>query len=152
VQLFLPYFNEACILASAVAMALGWFQIRRRRVEAHRRLMLTGVVLAALFFVTYVAKTLLIGDTAFGGPERWRLPYQVFLQVHSVLATVAAILGIITLRAAYRENFSLHRRIGPWTASIWFITAASGLVVFLLLYIIFPPGPTTDLFRAWIGH
>ncbi|SFU87089.1 DUF420 domain-containing protein [Alicyclobacillus macrosporangiidus] len=151
-QLFLPYFNEACILASAVAMALGWFQIRRRRVEAHRRLMLTGVVLAALFFVTYVAKTLLIGDTAFGGPERWRLPYQVFLQVHSVLATVAAILGIITLRAAYRENFSLHRRIGPWTASIWFITAASGLVVFLLLYIIFPPGPTTDLFRAWIGH
>ncbi|WP_029422723.1 DUF420 domain-containing protein [Alicyclobacillus macrosporangiidus] len=151
-QLFLPYFNEACILASAVAMALGWFQIRRRRVEAHRRLMLAGVVLAALFFVTYVAKTILIGDTAFGGPERWRLPYQVFLQVHSVLATVAAILGIITLRAAFRENFSFHRRIGPWTASIWFITAASGLMVFLLLYIIFPPGPTTDLFRAWIGH
>ncbi|MCL6516261.1 DUF420 domain-containing protein [Alicyclobacillus sp.] len=151
-QLFLASLDELCILASAVVMAVGWHQIRHRRVESHRRLMLAGAVLAVLFFVTYVLKTIVVGDTSFGGPAAWRLPYQVFLQIHSVLATIAAILGILTLRAAYRERFSAHRRLGPWTLVLWFITAASGLVVFLLLYIIFPPGPTKNLFHVWTGH
>jgi putative membrane protein len=151
-ELALPYINEAFILLSALSMAIGWVQIRRRHVEAHKRLMILGSVLAAAFFVTYVLKTVLYGSTQFGGPGSLKLPYQVFLQIHSVLATVAAILGIVTLRWAYKAKFAQHRKIGPWTATIWFITAFSGLCVFLLLYIVYPPGPTTNVFHAWLGH
>ncbi|GGJ03649.1 hypothetical protein GCM10010885_11150 [Alicyclobacillus cellulosilyticus] len=150
--LALAYLNEFFILASAAVMAVGWVYIRRGRVEVHRRLMITGSVLAALFFVSYVAKTVLVGDTTFGGPEGWRQPYQVFLQIHSVLATVAAVLGIITLRYAAKQRFAVHRKWGPWTVVTWFITAATGLAVFLLLYIVFPPGPTTSVWHAWAGH
>ncbi|MCL6592738.1 MAG: DUF420 domain-containing protein [Alicyclobacillus sp.] len=148
----LPVLNELFILSSALLTGVGWVMIRRRRVEAHRRLMLTSVVLAAAFFISYVLKTILIGDTSFGGTPRWRVPYQVFLQIHSVLATVAAVLGILTLRWAFRQRYAQHRRIGPWTVVTWWITAASGLMVFLLLYVIFPPGPTTNVFHAWLGH
>ncbi|GMA50050.1 membrane protein [Alicyclobacillus contaminans] len=147
-----PYINEAFILLSAVCMGIGWYLIRTRRVEAHKRMMLTGSVLAALFFIGYLLKTVIYGDTAFGGPTKYRAPYQVFLQMHSVLATVAAVLGIITIVFAFKSRFGQHRRIGPWTVVIWFITAATGLAVFLMLYIIFTPGPTTNVFRAWIGH
>ncbi|QSO46835.1 DUF420 domain-containing protein [Alicyclobacillus mengziensis] len=150
-NIVLSYFNEACIISSAIVFAFGWMHIRKKRVETHRRFMITGSILASLFFITYVLKTFLIGDTAFGGPKHVASFYYAFLQSHSILATVAAILGIITLTWAFKARFERHRRIGPWTVTIWFITAATGLTVFILLYIAFPPGPTTNLWRAWIG-
>lgn len=150
-NILLSYFNEACIIASAIMFAFGWAYIRKNRVRTHRRFMLAGSVLASLFFITYVLKTLLIGDTAFGGPKDVASVYYPFLQAHSILATVAAVSGIITLVLAFKRRFRRHRSIGPWTVTIWFITAATGLTVFILLYIAFPPGPTTNLFRAWIG-
>lgn len=148
----LAYINEAFIVSSAIVMAFGWYFIRRRNVEIHKRLMLTGSVLALLFFLTYVFKTIVYGDTTFGGPHRWQPPYQIFLQSHSILATVAALFGIRTLYLAFRGRFDKHRKIGPWTVSIWFVTAATGLMVFLLLYVVFPSGTETNVFRAWLGH
>ena len=151
-SVFLPYFNEACIVLSALSMAVGWGFIRRKKIELHKRFMLIGVTLAALFFISYVLKTILVGDTSFGGPQGVRGFYYAFLQTHSILASIVPILGIFTLVYAYKRNFRLHRRFGPWTAGIWFVTAATGLVVFVMLYIIYPPGETTNLFHAWVGH
>ena len=136
--------DEAFMIASAVSISAGWYQIRHRRLKQHRRLMLTGSVLGSLFFITYAVKTLSVGDTAFGGPQVWYWPYQTFLQIHTIFATLTAVAGIVTLRWALRRRFRRHRRIAPWTASAWLVTAASGLMVFLLLYVIFPPGPTTN--------
>jgi len=148
-----PVLNEAFMIASAVSIAIGWYMIRRGRKDIHRRLMLTGSAFATAFFISYVLRTLLIGDTTFAGPARYQTAYQVFLQTHATLATVAAVLGIITLRRAFLGRFDRHKKIAPWTATTWLVAAASGLVVFLLLYVIYQPGPTTNLFRAvTLGH
>lgn len=114
--------------------------------------MLTGVVFAALFFIIYAAKTFLIGDTKFGGPNSVSGFYYTFLQSHSVLATVAAILGVITLVYAFKARFSRHRKIAPWTVITWWVTAATGLVVFIFLYIAYTPGPTANLIHSYLGH
>lgn len=143
----LPYINISFILISACCVAIGWCFIRLKKVDWHRRWMLAGSFFAAAFFIGYVAKTILFGDTTFGGPTKWKVGYEVFLQTHSTLATIAAIMGIASLYLAFRKNFRKHKRIGPWTASLWFLTAATGLVVFLLLYIVFPPGSTTSIFH-----
>lgn len=143
-----PAINEAFMIISALLIATGWVYIRRGRKETHKRLMLTGAAFATAFFISYVLRTLVVGDTTFSGPAHLKGPYQVFLQSHATLATVAAVFGIITIRRALLGRFQLHRRIAPWTATIWLVAAASGLVVFLLLYVIYAPGPTTNLFRA----
>ncbi len=148
----LAYLNEAFMLSSAVCVALGWYNIRRGRRAVHRRYMLTGAYLAAAFFVSYALHTVFVGDTSFGGPAAWNIPYLTFLQIHTILATVAAVLGIFTLTYALRENFSKHRKIAPWTAVSWFVAAGMGLGVFLMLYVVFPPGPTTNMIRAILGH
>jgi putative membrane protein len=152
VYLVLPYINQACIVLSALCIAIGWYFIRRRNVEAHRKMMITGSIFAALFFISYVVKTIVVGDTTFGGPKSLKVPYQVFLQSHSILATVGGILGIVSLWTAYKTKFVTHKKLGPWTAIIWFISAASGVTVFLLLYVVYSPGPTTNIFKAWVGH
>lgn len=149
--IFLAYFNEACIIISAILMAFGWKFIRQKKIETHRRFMLSGSIFAALFFLTYAAKTVFIGDNTFGGPKSADPYYYSFLQAHSILATIAAILGIITLTYAFRQKFSTHRKIGPWTVVIWFITAATGLTVFILLFVAYQPGPATGLWHAWVG-
>ncbi len=150
--MFLAYLNESFMLLSALSVALGWQAIRRGRPGVHRRYMLAASTLAVAFFLSYMLKSLLVGDTNYGGPQAWALPYLVFLQIHTVLATLAAVLGIVTLRYALRGRFPQHRRIAPWTATSWFIAAAMGLGVFLMLYILFPSGATTNMFRAIIGH
>lgn len=136
------------MISSALTVAAGWYFIRRGQKETHRRLMITGSILASCFFISYVLRTFLVGDTSFGGPKAYLTPYVTFLQVHSTLATFAAILGIITLRRAFKRRFDLHKKIAPWTATTWFIAAGSGLMVYLLLYVIFVPGPTTTIIKA----
>lgn len=150
-DLAISYLNEAFIISSAIVMAFGWRKIRQGKKEVHRRLMITASILASLFFISYVLKTVIVGDTSFGGPKTIQPAYQLFLQAHSILATVAAVMGIFTLRYAIKAIFGKHKKIARWTAITWFVTAATGLTVFLLLYIVFPPGPTTNVFRAWLG-
>ncbi len=148
----LAYLSEGCMLGSAVCLGIGWYQVRHHHIHAHRRWMLATTTLGAAFFVTYVLHTALVGDTSFGGPAALAAPYQVFLQTHATLATVAGILGVLTLRRALRRRFTLHRRIAPWTAVLWLIAAASGLTVFILLYLAYPPGPTVNVIAAMFGH
>ncbi len=148
---FLPDLNEGFILLSAVLIGAGWYAIRHGAIRWHRRLMFWGSVSASLFFLSYVFKTVVIGDTSFGGPERLKGVYTTFLDIHTTMATVVAIMGIITWRRALRWRFRLHRRIAPWTAGGWMVTAATGLTVFLLLYVIFPPGHTTGNLLKLLG-
>lgn len=143
-----PLLNEIFMIISAGLIATGWAYIRRGQRETHRKVMLTGAFFATAFFVSYVLRSLLVGDTTFGGPHKYSLAYTIFLQAHATLATVAAIIGIITIRRALLGRFQQHRRIAPWTASVWLVAAASGLVVFLLLYVVYAPGETTSIFRA----
>lgn len=144
----LPLLNEVFMISSGLCVACGWYFIRHQRVDLHRRLMLAATVLGAAFFLSYVLHTVLVGDTSFGGPATLRGAYLGFLQTHSLLATVAGVMGVITLRRALRGRFAAHRRIAPWTATLWFVAVVTGFAVFLLLYVVFPPGATTNLWRA----
>jgi putative membrane protein len=148
----LPYICEACMLMSCLSMIIGWVQIRRQHRVAHKRWMLTSIGFAAAFFILYAVKTVFVGDTTFAGPNALRVPYQVFLQMHSVLATVAAIMGIVTLRFGFKKLTAKHGKVGKWAAITWMVTTMSGLAVFSLLYVIYPSGPTVNLFQVWIGH
>lgn len=140
------------MIVSAIFVILGWYQIRHHHVRTHRKMMLTAAWLGAAFFVSYVCTSLFIGDTYFGGPKWLNGPYQVFLQIHIILATIAAILGIITIRYALKATFRRHKKVAPWTATSWLIAAATGLVVFLLLFVIYPPGPSTTAVWNLILH
>ena len=146
-------FNEFLMISSAVTAAIGWRYIRRKQVDIHRRWMITSASLGATFFVSYLTGTIVIGDTMYGGPARFSAPYQIFLLVHVLLATVAAVLGVITLRLALKARFGKHRKVAPWTVVLWFISAATGLVVYLLLFVVFTPGPSVgNLLHVLTGN
>ncbi len=75
---FLPDLNEGFILTSAFLIGAGWYAIRHKQIRWHRRLMFWGSVAASLFFLSYVFKTVVLGDTSFGGPRRILPVYTAF--------------------------------------------------------------------------
>ncbi|CAM5451836.1 hypothetical protein LSPH24S_09717 [Lysinibacillus sphaericus] len=49
------------------------------------------------------------------------------------------------------RGIKLHKRIGPITSIIWFFVAVTGVMVYMLLYILFEPGETTSVIKAILG-
>jgi putative membrane protein len=147
----LPTISTSFIVLSAITVAIGWCQIKQRKIETHQKTMILAAVFAVIFFTIYLSRTLFIGNTSFGGPDSLKLYYTIFLIFHITLATVGAVLGIIMLVTGYKKNFKVHRKIGPTTSVIWFFTAITGVAVYLLLYVFYHGGETTSLFKAILG-
>ncbi len=134
----LPLASTICIVISAILVAFGWAHILRGRKDTHKKLMLTGAAFALIFFLIYVSKMVFFGDTHFAGPESIKPYYLAFLLFHIVLATVAAVFGLTTIYLGLSKKFEKHRRLGRVTATIWFLSATTGVTVYLLLYVFFP--------------
>lgn len=143
----LPFISTLFIAISAILVAVGWRLVLKGKKEQHQRVMLTAAGFALAFFIVYMTRTLVSGNVAFGGPDYLRIPYLIFLWTHIVLATVSAVFGLVTITLGLRQKFARHRKIGRWTAVMWFITAISGVTVYLLLYVIYP-GEVGSLFDA----
>lgn len=147
----LPTISTSCIVISAVLVGYGWYLIRQRNVEAHKKVMLRAALFALLFFIIYMSRTLFIGNTSFGGPESVRIYYTIFLIFHIFLAAVGAVFGIVTILSGLKNNLIRHKRLGPITSVIWFCTAVTGIAVYLLLYVFYRGGETTSMIKAILG-
>jgi putative membrane protein len=148
----LPTISTAFIVLSAITVAIGWYQIKQRKLETHQKTMTWAAVFAVIFFVIYVSRTAFIGNTSFGGPDSLKMYYTIFLIFHITLATGGAVLGIIMLVTGYKKNFTVHRKLGPTTSVIWFFTAITGVAVYLLLYVFYHGGETVSVIRAILGY
>ncbi|WJH36514.1 DUF420 domain-containing protein [Paenibacillus aurantius] len=146
----LPTISTTFIVISAVLVGFGWYHIAKGNRETHKKFMVAGAIFALAFFLVYMSRTIFVGNTKFAedGPIWIRDAYYVFLLFHITLATVSAVFGIVTLLHAYKERFAKHRKIGKWTAIMWLITAPTGVMVYLLLYVLYPGGTTAPVWEA----
>jgi len=147
----LPAISTSFILISGILVAIGWRLAVKRQLEAHKKVMLAGAVAALIFFVVYVSRTIFVGNTEWGGPDNLKTYYMIFLFFHITLATVAAVFGITTLTLAFRNSFAKHRKIGRITSVIWLFTAFTGVLVYTLLYIMYPGGHTKPVLDVLFG-
>jgi putative membrane protein len=129
----LPFANALFNSCSAVALAAGWFNIKRGNRAAHARCMLTAVAFSALFLVSYVVYHNFHGDTRFPGQGLIRPVYFFILISHIGLSIVALPMILSTLFYAATGRFDSHRGIARFTLPIWFYVSVTGVVVFALL-------------------
>ncbi len=133
-DVWLPVLNTAVIGVSGVALLTGFAFIKRRRVEAHKRAMLTATVFAALFLVVYVIRWALLGSKPFTGEGAIRVVYFAVLISHIALAIGIVPLVLLTLRRALRQEFDAHRRLARLTLPLWLYVVITGWIVYALLY------------------
>lgn len=147
----LPTISTSFIVLSAIFVAIGWAQIKQRKIEKHQKTMMLAGIFALIFFIIYASRTIFIGNTSFGGPDNIKIFYTIFLIFHISLATIGAVLGIISLYTGYKNKLERHRKLGPITSIVWFFTAITGVAVFMLLYVFYKGGETTSVIKAILG-
>ena len=146
----LPTISTTCIVISAILIAIGWRKIWKREIESHKNLCYLLRICANIFII-YASRTIFIGNTAFGGPESIKIYYTIFLIFHINLATIGGLLGLFQIITAFKDKFKLHRFVGPIASIVWFCTAITGVMVYVLLYVLYPGGETTSLLKATFG-
>lgn len=140
----LPLVNACLNGTSAVLLAIGYDQIRHGNQQAHKKCMIGAFITSALFLVcyltyhTYVGVYLHRGPTVFRDPAGFRPVYLAILVTHTVLAAAVVPLALISLNRALKLRFEAHRRISRWTWPVWMYVSVTGVLIYLLLYRIFP--------------
>lgn len=137
----LPHLNASLNASSFLLLTAGYFFIRRGRVQAHRRCQLLALTASLLFLISYVIYHAHHGTTRFAGQGSVRPLYFTILTTHTVMAAVIVPFVIITIRRAFRGEFLRHRAIARWTLPMWMYVSITGVIVYLMLYHLYPSVP-----------
>ena len=135
---YLPTLNALLNMTSAFLLMAGIRRIYAKQVEAHKRFMVSAFLVSTLFLVSYLVYHFNVGSVGFEGQGWIRKVYFFILITHSALAVLVPPMAIITLYRAWRGDFERHRRIARWTYPIWLYVSWTGVMVYLLLYVLYP--------------
>jgi uncharacterized membrane protein YozB (DUF420 family) len=130
----LPALNATLNATSAVLLTTGWVFIKARRIQAHKRCMISAFVTSSLFLISYVIYHAQAGSRPFPGTGFARYVYFSILIPHVTLAAVVLPLAIVTLRRGLRRDDRRHRRLARWTLPIWLFVSVTGVIVYVMLY------------------
>lgn len=134
----LPALNAVLNSLSAVLLMAGYVLIHRKNKAAHRNCMVAAFCTSTLFLLSYLYYHFHAGRTVFREPAWMRPIYLVILLTHTVLAVVIVPMILTTFYRALRQQFEQHKRIARWTWPLWMYVSVTGVVIYLLLYQIFP--------------
>ena len=135
----LPAVNATLNGLSAIFLASGFFFIRRGNKIAHRNCMITAFCTSVVFLVCYLTYHATVKTiTHFVDPAWFRPVYLTILLTHTVLAVTIVPLILMTLYRARKQQFAAHKKIARWTWPLWLYVSVTGVVIYLLLYQIFP--------------
>jgi protein SCO1/2/putative membrane protein len=155
----LPTVNACLNALSAGFLLAGWVMIRRYRIalaqagprtvasdpnppiltqslpRAHAAFMALAFTTSTMFLASYLVYHWHARSVSFPHGGWVRLVYLTVLLSHTILAAVSVPLILLTIAAALRGNFARHFRIAPVTYPIWLYVAATGVLIYAMLYL-----------------
>ncbi|MDP4198464.1 MAG: DUF420 domain-containing protein [Bacteroidota bacterium] len=136
----LPALNATLNGTSAVLLLVAHNRIKHGAIQQHRSLMIAAFTTSILFLISYLTYHFNAGVLHFGGTGIIRPMYFTLLTTHTILAAAVPVLATITLIFGLRGRYEKHRKIARWTYPIWLYVSATGVIIYFLLYQIYPTG------------
>jgi uncharacterized membrane protein YozB (DUF420 family) len=130
----LPALNATLNATSAILLTIGWFLIKARRIQAHRRCMIAAFTSSSLFLTSYLIYHAQVGSKPYPGTGVMRTVYFSILIPHVVLAAAVLPMAILTLRRGLRRDDARHKRLARITLPLWLFVSVTGVVVYVMLY------------------
>ena len=130
----LPTLNASLNALASVFLVAGYVMIRSRRIDAHRRCMLSALGTSALFLISYVIYHANAGSVPFRDTGAVRVVYFAVLIPHIILAAAILPLALVTTARGLRGDYTRHVRIARWTLPVWLYVSVTGVIVYLMLY------------------
>jgi len=154
---WLVHLNAGLNLLALLLLVVGLLLIRRGRQQAHARVMIGAFFVSCLFLASYLTYHYTAGHVEFTHPGVVRSIYLTILLTHIPLAVLVPFLALATiafgllgtgwrgaarLPAETRSRFlARHRRLARWTLPIWMYVSVTGVMVYAMLYHLWPPLP-----------
>ena len=137
----LALINAILNSVSFVLLLWAWIQIKNDHVHRHRAGMLSALFVSAAFLTTYLTSYFVYGDRSTDGmgiPGWLRVSYLIFLMIHVVAAVAMLPLIGLALYYAFKRQFQTHMKFSRPALWIWMYVSVTGVMVYLLLYQLFP--------------
>jgi putative membrane protein len=139
----LPHVNASLNALATVLLVIGYLLIKRRQEAAHKWTMLACFGVSTVFLASYLTYHFNIpgGSKRFPGyPPDWvRYGYYAILLTHVVLAAAVPFLAVASIWLGLVDRRRLHTKLSWWTFPIWLYVSITGVIVYLLLYQLYPP-------------
>ncbi len=143
----LPTVNACLNGTSAVLIIAGFLAVMSGRINLHKTCMITAFVVSTIFLISYLFYHLIVReghvtrfqDQAPSASQAAADTYRFILVSHTVLAIIGAPLVITTLVLGLTSQFVWHMRLARWTLPVWLYVSVTGVVVYWMLYRLYPP-------------
>ena len=124
---------------TTIVLLCGLFFIKQNKVYLHRIAMTTAFVLGGLFLVCYIIYHISNPANTFYGQGFSRYVYFFLLISHIGLSLIVLPLVLRAMFFAVTKQFARHKKIVKFAYPIWLYVSATGVIVYLMLYQLFPP-------------
>ena len=144
----LPHINASLNAIATILLVSGYVLIKRRREVAHKWTMLSCFGVSVVFLCCYLFYHIVVKEgesTKFPDypPVAIRVAYLIMLLSHIVLAATVPFLAGATIYFGFHEEKEKqrlrHRQLAWWTFPIWLYVSVTGVLVYLMLYHLYPP-------------
>lgn len=135
----LPHVNAVLNALSTILLVIAFAYIRKGNRLMHRKFMLAAIGVSAVFLASYLVYHFTAPIFEFPGTG-WTVPvYYALLVSHVILATAATPMIAVTAWHSLNGRFDRHRLIARWTLPIWLYVTVTGVVIYAILYHVYPP-------------
>ena len=148
----LPTLNAVLNSSTAMLLLLALIMVKRGNITLHRTFMTSGLILGALFLISYVIYHAsspsvkfgdLNGDGLLSAEElaavgSQRGIYVFVLLSHILLSIVVLPLVLFAFYFAWSNKIDRHKKLVKWTFPIWFYVSITGVVVYLMINPYYP--------------
>lgn len=136
---FFPTLNAILNAIAGLLLLWGYIEVKKGNKEIHKKIMGAAVVVSALFLSSYLYYHFNYQSYRFDGQGIWRPIYFFILASHVILAAVQLPFILRMLWLAWKKEYKKHARLARWVWPAWMYVSVTGVIVYLMLYIIFDP-------------
>ena len=136
----LPLLNASLNGTATILIVAGLVAIKSGRTGLHRACMFGAIVVSAVFLTSYLIYHFNVAAVTKFTHAGWpKTAYFIILLTHIPLAAAVLPLLVLTVVPAIRGRFDVHKRWAKITAPVWLYVSVTGVLVYLMLYVWYPP-------------
>jgi putative membrane protein len=135
----LPAVNASLNTVATILLASGYIAIKKDKKELHKALMISALVVSAIFLGCYLVYHAHVGSKPFPDLGIIKTIYLIILVPHIILAAVMVPMILKTFWHAFRSEWEPHKKIARWTFPIWMYVSVTGVIIYLMLYVWYAP-------------
>ena len=134
----LPIVNASLNATATVLLLIARNQIKHRKIQNHKKIMIAAFCVSILFLICYVIYHYNVLSVTFKDPAWFKPIYLTLLISHVLLAVTVPVFATIALRRGLKRDDVRHKKIVKYAYPIWLYVSVTGVIIYLLLYQIFP--------------